>query len=78
MLSFMLNSIISQVQYLKVDQKLEDIEPEDLKVAKNFLVILKNIMRMEKKIVDNDLSLFISRYMKIGMGENRRQKRDKL
>ena len=33
---------------------------------------------MEKKIVDNDLSLFISRYMKIGMGENRWQKRDKL
>ena len=43
-----------------------------MKVAKNFLVIFKKIIRMEKKEVDNDLALFISRYMKIGMGESRK------
>ena len=43
-----------------------------MKVAKNFLVIFKRVMRLEKRVVDDDLALLISRYMKIGMGESRK------
>ena len=43
-----------------------------MKVAKNFLVIFKKVMRLEKRVVDDDLALFISRYIKIGMGESRK------